>query len=307
MSNFLYPENQLGLWRFLQKYSQIDQYFTNISSQPRQAKEQWFHDCIQTVYSHWMNRRIGGIRTIEDLNQYAIQYIMNDIQMRIEQYEMNRFTIPVQNMPTNSLTVNTPQAQTASNYINDIYQERKREYELINQKKPPPTLDLKYQKDEAISDIQSLVEKEKKEREREIQVIGNSMNDNIIATIMPDNTQSITNIQPISNAQSNNDKKTNTVRWGENVEHEHQHVNIYELKMRIDKIEAILENIMKGERSSPFKCAEGAQPGLSTAQAGANPLPPPSFAPTQPDIIPVPEPTIDDNTIPIPEHTTENI
>jgi len=219
MSNFLFPENQLILWNYLQKYSQIDQYFYDCYQNPRQAKEKWFQNSVDAVYSSWAHKRINGIRTIEDLNKYAIGFMLEDAQAMIERfhYDRSRGFYP-QNQNQNQ------------NPMMREYEYRQKEYENLNEKKQPPKLGgVEQPKDEAIQDIQSLVEREKKEREREFQIISNNTNDNIIATIVPD---------------TDSDPKKTSIRWGENTEHEHQHVNIYELKEKIDVLEKKIEEII---------------------------------------------------------------
>ncbi len=215
-SLYIQQNNQNLLWKIINNTPQMIEFFYN--SAPGE-KEKWFQNVIRHVYnSHSSNVNIS----LRDLNKITIDFMLEMLhKARIRSVETPSQQQPQQPPPRSveppSLQTKPKQVQTDA--IENQFAIRRQEYENMTKKTVPVPSFTENVKDEAISDIGSVVNEYMKQREQDMKqfIAEKPKNDNNKLQINNDENISI-NVEelesPLSIPSAN--KK---VKWGENVEH----------------------------------------------------------------------------------------
>ena len=170
-------------------------------------KEKWFQNVIRHVYnSHSSNNNIS----LRDLNKITIDFMLEMLHKAQQPQQP-----PPRSVEPPSLQTKPKQVQTDA--IENQFAIRRQEYENMTKKTIPVPSFTENVKDEAISDIGSVVNEYMKQREQDMKQFA--------AAEKPNNKIQINNEEPISinveelesplSIPSANKK----VKWGENVEH----------------------------------------------------------------------------------------
>lgn len=222
-SLYIQQNNQNLLWKIINNTPQMIQFFHY--SSPGE-KEKWFQNVIRHVYnSHSSNANIS----LRDLNKITIDFMLEMLQKaRIRSVETPSQQQPLRLVETQSLpqqplrSVEPPSLQTKpkqvqTDAIENQFAIRRQEYENMTKKTVPVPSFTENVKDEAISDIGSVVNEYMKQREQDMKqfISEKPKNDNNKLQINNDENISI-NVEELESPPSDVQKK---VKWGENTEH----------------------------------------------------------------------------------------
>ena len=229
-SLYIQQNNQNLLWKIINNTPQMTMFFYD--SSPGE-KEKWFQNVIRHVYnSHSSNANIS----LRDLNRITIDFMLEMLhKARIRSVETPSQQQPQQPQQPSLRSVEPPSLQTKpkqvqTDAIENQFAIRRQEYENMTKKNVPVPTFSENVKDEAISDIGSVVNEYMKQREQDMKmfVAEKPKNDNNKLKINNDENISI-NVEELESPPSDVQKK---VKWGENTEH------IY-----IDAVSLPIENI----------------------------------------------------------------
>ena len=177
-------------------------------------KEKWFQNVIRHVYnSHSSNANIS----LRDLNKITIDFMLEMLQKAQQppQQPQQPQQQPLRSVEPPSLQTKPKQVQTDA--IENQFAIRRQEYENMTKKTVPVPSFTENVKDEAISDIGSVVNEYMKQREQDMKqfISEKPKNDNNKLQINNDENISI-NVEELESPPSDVQKK---VKWGENTEH----------------------------------------------------------------------------------------
>jgi len=212
-SLYIQQNNQNLLWKIINNTPQMIQFFHNSSSG---EKEKWFQNVIRHVYnSHSSNSNIS----LRDLNKITIDFMLEMLQKA----QIRSVEIPSQQQPP-LRSVEQPQLQTKpkqvqTDAIENQFAIRRQEYENMTKKTVPVPTFSENVKDEAISDIGSVVNEYMKQREQDMKLFAAEKPKNDNNKLQINNEENISiNVEELESplALPSANKK---VKWGENTEH----------------------------------------------------------------------------------------
>ena len=173
-SQYISKENQAILWNTIQAYPN----FKLVAS-----KEQWFKDVIHKFYTPVMNKSLVRDE-LHQLNKKTIQFMIADIRSMTSEFK---------DLSNNSKEVNDlgnilPEVIVRDNKIRTEslvkqFASRQQEYGDYLQK-PPAEVDFRLvEKDEPITNIESLIQQHLNERDRDLQLYMPPPNTNVPLTV----------------------------------------------------------------------------------------------------------------------------
>ena len=200
-SLYIQQNNQNLLWKIINNTPQMIQFFHNSSPGD---KEKWFQNVIRHVYnSHSSNGNVS----LRDLNKITIDFMLEMLQ-KAQQPSLRSVETP-------SLQTKPKQVQTDA--IENQFAIRRQEYENMTKKTVPVPSFTENVKDEAISDIGSVVNEYIKQREQDMKQFAAEKPKNDNNKLQINNEENISiNVEELESPPSDVQKK---VKWGENTEH----------------------------------------------------------------------------------------
>lgn len=170
MALFVHPENQKILWNIINGNPFIIRYF---ESQPQQAKEMWFKQSIEDFYSKIQGKEINS-QELNNINKEVLTSMIQSVHLQNPQFSAHNSTIPYQQQPEPQNTmihhaINTPPVvkDNREEMFNTQFQMRQNEYDSMLQNKVPAEIDFREkQTDENNQNINELLEREQREREK---------------------------------------------------------------------------------------------------------------------------------------------
>jgi len=170
MALFVHPENQKILWNIINGNPFIIRYF---ETQPQQAKEMWFKQSIEDFYSKIQGKEINP-QELNNINKEVLTSMIQSVHLQNPQFSAHNSSIPYQQQPEpqNTMThnaINTPPVvkDNREEMFNKQFQMRQNEYDSMLQKKVPAEIDFREkQTDENNQNINELLEREQREREK---------------------------------------------------------------------------------------------------------------------------------------------
>jgi len=259
-SLYIQQNNQNLLWKIINNTPQMIQFFYD--SSPGE-KEKWFQNVIRHVYnSHHSNVDVG----LRDLNKITIDFMLEMLQkaqirsgdtMSLsqspqQQYQQQPSLRSVDPSPQQQYqqqpqppSLQTKPKQVQTDAIENQFAIRRQEYENMTKKSVPVPSFTENVKDEAISDIGSVVNEYMKQREQDMKqfIAEKPNNNNNKIQIMNEENISI-NVEELESPLSlrYREPTNKKVKWGENTEH----VYVESVPLPIENLgEKILDAINK--------------------------------------------------------------
>jgi hypothetical protein len=197
---YIHPENQKLLWNTIQKMP----IFENLGSQ----KTQWFKSVIQHFYEEYPTAKtIKTKDELQNINRATISFMVNNLKTREQK--------PIPKPPDSLLPTYTGSNERMAFY-NDQFNNRQKEYEMMNAKPLPPSNDIVSEKisDEVITNMDELIRQHIEQRELEMKMYGQAP---MPAKITINEDVQIPN-NSIIDADNGEHKPKRNVSW-KNVEH----------------------------------------------------------------------------------------
>jgi hypothetical protein len=163
MSLYVTPENQKLLWNTLHKSPLIVQVFPINQTQ---QKEQWFKSIIENFFNQYRFKTLSK-RDLQQLNQDTLTYMMQQLRDYLSKSSPQNNVEP----KSNNTMINTPpiQQNNRQDIYNNQFQQRQKEYEQMQEKKAPDTVDFRDKvDDEPISNMDELLKSHMQMRENEL-------------------------------------------------------------------------------------------------------------------------------------------
>lgn len=143
-SLYIHPENQTLLWNIIQKSSA----FNNLGPNQRS----WFKNIIQMFYDRPHDANV----TVQQLNRATITYMVDALKPNDPGSPKNE-PMAYLELPNRAVAVTS------------AFDQRQKQYETMLQKPAAPEIDFREKiEDEAISNMDELIEQHKKQRETEL-------------------------------------------------------------------------------------------------------------------------------------------
>jgi len=220
MTLYIEPKNQTLLWTTIQKHPFTAQIFPPGSS--AQEKSAWFKNIISQIYDTIPSSIITQQQLL-DLNKETLRRMIEDMRQYITA-ENSKVNSQIKSLDKNLVDI-PPMKQTieqkniypletdrsfsresilenkTSAFERDLIQKQK-EYDLFNTKPTPPTVKFEEVNDGVIKNMDELIEQQRRERERDLQVI-TSVYNNI------NNINNNNNRKPSINISGMNEENTN--------------------------------------------------------------------------------------------------
>jgi hypothetical protein len=157
MSLYVNPENQKLLWNIINKHPKIIEYFSN---RPSENQSYWFQSCIGYIYENIKYDNLT-IDKLQHCNKETLKYMLSTIK---EPTINNELSNDVQYSRTN-----VEQNLSKSDLLNKNFAIRQKEYEDMNEKKVPDTIDFRDKiDDEPISNMDEVLRTHLQMRENEL-------------------------------------------------------------------------------------------------------------------------------------------
>ena len=194
MALYITNKNQDVLWNVIHNNKYIQEYFSNYDPN---FKIEWFRDIIGTFYNKNQHYSLT-VSELQTLNRDTISYMINDIKNRNQSFYQSANTYAsadLQRNVNNFTNIDTPPVEKNNKreiYANE-FEERQREYQAMVERKAPEEVDFRDKndgEDTVITNMDELVQKHLKEREKELQV-------HKYTESIETNALQHTNIQPI--------------------------------------------------------------------------------------------------------------
>jgi len=146
---YIHPDNQTLLWNTIRKAPNFEKLGIN--------KTQWFKSIIQDFYEN-EGKFIRTQIDLQNINKSTIAYMVHALKQM-----------------STSLPSTSGSAERISQY-NDEFNNRQKEYEMMNAKPLPPQIDQVNEKiaDEAITNMDELIRQQLAQREQELKMFGQS-------------------------------------------------------------------------------------------------------------------------------------
>jgi len=165
MNLYVHQENQQMLWDVMNKVHLIQSFFQGY---PPEQKEKWFKSVIQMFYEKYNGKNVTYVE-LQQINQETISYILNTIQEKLQ--------------PARPIVAPTPSFAFQPPVTNDIAPRNEKEIALnkqfeLRQKefttafdRPAPEAPtfLEKTEDAAISNMEELIETQRRLREQDYQ------------------------------------------------------------------------------------------------------------------------------------------
>lgn len=173
MSLFVHPENQKILWNIVSGNPFIIRYF---ETKPPQAKEMWFKQSIQDFYTRLQGKQIDP-NELNNLNKEALTGMIQSVHLQNPQYTSQTSSQPISRQESNTHgtmntmsyadTINTPELvkENKGDIFNKQFQTRQHEYDTMLQRKIPQEIDFREKSSDEHTDINELLDRERRERE----------------------------------------------------------------------------------------------------------------------------------------------
>jgi len=144
---YIHPDNQTLLWNTIQKAPNFEKLGEN--------KSQWFKSIIRDFYEN-DGKNIKNQADLQTINKSTISYMVHSLK------QLNT-----------ALPSSTGMNERISHYT-EQFNDRQKEYELMNAKPPPPQIDQINEKiaDEAITNMEELIRQQLNQREQELKMFG---------------------------------------------------------------------------------------------------------------------------------------
>jgi hypothetical protein len=228
MALFVHNKNQELLWTVINKTPIFQKVFANST---RNEPELWFRAHIQNFYQKIQYTNIGS-QDLSEYNRELISIMMNNLsEFSKEQY-----------VPSQPGVNNTPMSSPMNQYnnmqqlpytvenkqeaYNRQFDERKREYDMMNSKPDLPKVDFGGNvKDSAISNMDELIKQHMQQRDAELQKYAPPPMENIIQTVSQlkiDKNENISLVPDVIMSPTENEPADNKsgkkVSWAEKLE-----------------------------------------------------------------------------------------
>jgi len=212
MSLYIHPENQKLLWNTIQKAPKFRDIPTN--------KEQWFSNIIRAFYekAQYLPMTQADIQVI---NRQTIAYMMDDIQ-KVTQ----NASLYVEKKVFPEILVEQRPKVVESYKITDAFTSRQNDYELMTKPLVPPPANFEEQiNDEAIQNMDELLQHQIRQREYDITLVKEKMPQH---SSISSQSMSSTPVKPVDPSV------TKTMNWAVNHEIEELRNQMSELTKRMD-------------------------------------------------------------------------
>jgi len=157
MALYVNPENQKLLWNIINKHPKIIDYFSN---RPSENQSYWFQSCIGYMYENIKYENLT-IDKLQHCNKETLKYMLSTIREP-----------PINNDLRNEMQysrTNVEQNLSKSDLLNKTFAIRQKEYEDMNEKKVPDTIDFRDKiDDEPISNMDEVLRTHLQMRENEL-------------------------------------------------------------------------------------------------------------------------------------------
>jgi hypothetical protein len=229
MALFVHNKNQELLWTVINKTPIFQQVFANST---RNEPELWFRAHIQNYYQKIQYTNIGS-QDLPEYNRELISIMMNNLsEFAKEQYVPSQ---PVVNNTPMSSPMTSPTYQSSQlpytvenkqDAYNRQFDERKREYDMMNSKPDLPKVDFGGNvKDSAISNMDELIKQHMQQRDAELQKYAPPPMENIIQSVSQlkiDKNENISLVPDVIMSSTENEPADNKsgkkVSWAEKQE-----------------------------------------------------------------------------------------
>jgi nitrate reductase cytochrome c-type subunit len=159
MALYVSAQNQKLLWEVLHKNELVHRVFSGQSNQ--RQKEEWFKSVVQLFYEQNKYRNITK-HDLNEVNRETLIYMTN---------KMREHLTPKQAPLTNTNNISTPPIipDNREDFFNKQFTARQKEYEQMNEKKVPETIDFGDKlEDQPISNMEDLIKQHMQMRENEL-------------------------------------------------------------------------------------------------------------------------------------------
>uniref|UniRef100_A0A6C0DBM6 Uncharacterized protein n=1 Tax=viral metagenome TaxID=1070528 RepID=A0A6C0DBM6_9ZZZZ len=157
MALYVNPENQKLLWNIINKHPKIIEYFSN---RPSENQSYWFQSCIGYIYENIKYENLT-IDKLQHCNKETLKYMLSTIK---EPSIDNDLRNDIQYSRTN-----VEQNLSKSDLLNKNFAIRQKEYEDMNEKKVPDSIDFRDKiDDEPISNMDEVLRTHLQMRENEL-------------------------------------------------------------------------------------------------------------------------------------------
>ena len=251
MALFVHNKNQELLWSVINKTPIFQQVFANST---RNEPELWFRAHIQNFYQKIQYTNIGS-QDLHEYNRELISIMMNNLNgFAKEQYLPTQPVI--NNPPLTSPTYQSSQlpytVENKQEAYNRQFDERKREYDMMNSKPDLPKVDFGGNvKDSAISNMDELIKQHMLQRDVELQKYAPPPMENIVQPVSQlkiDNNENISLvpdvIMPMDNEVAADNKSGKKVSWAEKLE-EYNHTKLDDCLKEITDLKEQVLNLTR--------------------------------------------------------------
>jgi hypothetical protein len=229
MALFVHNKNQELLWTVINKTPIFQEVFANST---RNEPELWFRAHIQNYYQKIQYTNIGS-QDLPEYNRELISIMMNNLsEFAKEQYVHSQQVVnnPPMSSPMTSPTYQSSQlpytVENKQDAYNRQFDERKREYDMMNSKPDLPKVDFGGNvKDSAISNMDELIKQHMQQRDAELQKYAPPPMENMIqpsSQIKIDKTENISLVPDVIMSPTENEPADNKpgkkVSWAEKLE-----------------------------------------------------------------------------------------
>lgn len=160
MSLFIEPSNQNLLWEMIHRNTQLNQVFEN-----QHDKQQWFKQIISNKYQT-LNNEVLSRERLSSINKEVLSSMWSGLQNIL--IEKNTRVNTETNSQINALESTYSRSLPKQDSYNSTFENRQKEYNEMFQRPVPTDIDFtEKQDDEAITNMNELIEKAKREREQE--------------------------------------------------------------------------------------------------------------------------------------------
>uniref|UniRef100_A0A6C0I4K6 Uncharacterized protein n=1 Tax=viral metagenome TaxID=1070528 RepID=A0A6C0I4K6_9ZZZZ len=168
MNLYVHQENQQMLWDVMNKVHLIQSFF---QSYPPDQKEKWFKSVIQMFYEKYSGKNITYVE-LQQINQETISYILNTIQEKLQPARPIVAPTPsfaFQPPAPPSLAVPTRDNDKEA-LLNKQFELRQKDYSsALDRPTPEAPSFLEKEEDTAISNMDELIEIQRRLREQDYQ------------------------------------------------------------------------------------------------------------------------------------------
>ena len=160
MSLFIERSNQNLLWEMLHRNTQLNQVFEN-----QHDKQEWFKQIISNKYQT-LNNEVLSRERLSSINKEVLSSMWSGLQNIL--IEKNTRVNTETNSQINALEPTYSRSLPKQDSYNSTFENRQKEYNEMFQRPVPTDIDFtEKQDDEAITNMNELIEKAKREREQE--------------------------------------------------------------------------------------------------------------------------------------------